>query len=148
MSQMKRSKLAVIDAAERLRAGESLESVAADAGITPHTLVDRLSHAGFTSTGGNRAAQQRSELKTYLASSLLRWYEPWMDEAECARVDPDLWFPDHGGSTREAKQICRGCEVVDECLAYAIENRERYGVYGGKSERERRQIAKEREVAA
>lgn len=65
---------------------------------------------------------------------------PWMVDALCLYVDPDLWFPDKGGSTREAKQVCRGCPVIAECLAYALERDERHGVWGGLSERERRRL--------
>lgn len=142
MSQMKRSKLAVTEAAERLRAGESLEAVAADAEITRHTLMDRLSKAGFSFTGERVSVEQRHELRTYLSSALLRWYEPWMSEAACSRVDPDLWFPDQGGSVKDVKEICRSCPVVAECRAMALRNGERYGIWGATSEAERRKLLK------
>ncbi|MDU5308733.1 MAG: WhiB family transcriptional regulator, partial [Varibaculum cambriense] len=45
-----------------------------------------------------------------------------------------------GGSTREAKAVCELCEVRDECLSYALENDERFGIWGGLSERERRRL--------
>ena len=45
-----------------------------------------------------------------------------------------------GGSTREAKKICTGCEVKAECLEYALANDERFGIWGGLSERERRRL--------
>ena len=45
-----------------------------------------------------------------------------------------------GGSTREAKKICVGCEVRAECLSYALANDERFGIWGGLSERERRRL--------
>jgi WhiB family redox-sensing transcriptional regulator len=64
----------------------------------------------------------------------------WMAEGLCAQVDPELFYPDKGGSTREAKQVCAGCPVLAECLAYALVNGERFGVWGGTSERERRRI--------
>jgi WhiB family transcriptional regulator, redox-sensing transcriptional regulator len=64
--------------------------------------------------------------------------EPWVDKARCAQTDPEAFFPDEGGSTREAKRICRMCDVTDECLAYALERDERFGIWGGHSERERR----------
>ncbi len=35
----------------------------------------------------------------------------WQDLANCLGVDPDLFFPERGASTREAKEVCRGCEV-------------------------------------
>lgn len=142
MSQMKRSRITVVAAAERLRAGEPLASVAKDAGITPHTLMDRLGKAGFSTTGHNRSSVQRSELKTYLASALLRWHEPWMAYAACAYVDPEAWFPERGASPRDAKAICATCPVVAECREFALRNKERWGVWGQTTERERRRILK------
>ena len=62
----------------------------------------------------------------------------WWDEANCLGVDPDLFFPERGASTREAKAVCRGCVVSDECLEYALQNSEKFGIWGGMSERERR----------
>jgi WhiB family redox-sensing transcriptional regulator len=68
--------------------------------------------------------------------------------ALCAQVDPDLWFPDKGGSTRVPKQICAGCPIKAECLAWAIATDERYGVWGGLSEKERRALKRRQQVAA
>jgi WhiB family redox-sensing transcriptional regulator len=65
---------------------------------------------------------------------------PWMADAVCASTDPDAFFPEKGGSTREAKQICAGCPVQVECLDYALANEERFGIWGGVSERDRRRI--------
>jgi WhiB family redox-sensing transcriptional regulator len=67
----------------------------------------------------------------------------WQDRALCAEVDPDRWFPEKGGSTREAKKVCRACEVRAECLEYALEHDERFGIWGGLSERERRRLKRE-----
>ncbi|GGC66277.1 hypothetical protein GCM10011410_18560 [Hoyosella rhizosphaerae] len=66
--------------------------------------------------------------------------EEWQDRALCAQTDPEAFFPEKGGSTREAKRICLGCEVRDECLEYALANDERFGIWGGLSERERRRL--------
>ena len=69
------------------------------------------------------------------------WAEPdWRDRAVCAQTDPEAFFPEKGGSTREAKRICSGCEVRAECLEYALAADERFGVWGGLSERERRRL--------
>ncbi len=65
---------------------------------------------------------------------------PWGDDAKCLQADPDTFFPEKGGSTREAKRICMQCQVRDECLDYALENDERFGIWGGLSERERRRL--------
>lgn len=65
---------------------------------------------------------------------------PWADEARCLQAEPDTFFPEKGGSTREAKRICGDCPVKAECLDYALENDERFGIWGGLSERERRRL--------
>ena len=66
----------------------------------------------------------------------------WHDRALCAQTDPEAFFPEKGGSTREAKKICTGCDVRAECLTYALSNDERFGIWGGLSERERRKLKK------
>jgi WhiB family redox-sensing transcriptional regulator len=67
----------------------------------------------------------------------------WQDRALCAQTDPEAFFPEKGGSTREAKRVCRTCEVRAECLDYALEHDERFGIWGGLSERERRRLKRE-----
>ncbi|SSC24667.1 Transcription factor WhiB [Klenkia terrae] len=64
----------------------------------------------------------------------------WQERALCAETDPEAFFPEKGGSTREAKKICTGCDVKMECLEYALGNDERFGIWGGLSERERRRL--------
>ena len=67
----------------------------------------------------------------------------WQERALCAQTDPEAFFPEKGGSTREAKRVCLSCEVRVECLEYALENDERFGIWGGLSERERRRLKKQ-----
>jgi WhiB family redox-sensing transcriptional regulator len=64
----------------------------------------------------------------------------WQENALCAQTDPEAFFPEKGGSTREAKKVCLSCEVRQECLEYALTNDERFGIWGGLSERERRKL--------
>lgn len=64
----------------------------------------------------------------------------WQERALCAQTDPEAFFPEKGGSTREAKKVCASCEVRAQCLEYALENDERFGIWGGLSERERRKL--------
>jgi WhiB family transcriptional regulator, redox-sensing transcriptional regulator len=66
--------------------------------------------------------------------------DQWQERALCAQTDPEAFFPEKGGSTREAKRICMGCEVRDACLEYALAHDERFGIWGGLSERERRRL--------
>jgi WhiB family redox-sensing transcriptional regulator len=64
----------------------------------------------------------------------------WQADALCSQTDPEAFFPEKGGSTRDAKKICTQCEVKAECLEYALANDERFGIWGGLSERERRRL--------
>jgi WhiB family transcriptional regulator, redox-sensing transcriptional regulator len=66
--------------------------------------------------------------------------ETWRLDALCAETDPEAFFPEKGGSTRDAKRVCGGCAVRAECLEFALTNDERFGIWGGLSERERRRL--------
>ncbi|ALX66828.1 WhiB family transcriptional regulator [Microbacterium sp. XT11] len=73
---------------------------------------------------------------------------PWMRDALCAQSDPDLWFPPKGGEGgAEAKRICQSCDVIGQCLAYALEHNETVGIWGGKSPKERQRIRREGRAA-
>lgn len=73
--------------------------------------------------------------------------EGWQLFANCLGVDPDLFFPERGASTKEAKGVCRACVVREDCLEYALENSEKFGIWGGLSERERRRLRRARALA-
>lgn len=91
-------------------------------------------HAGRESAGGEEHPGGLWDLLGLAADT-----EPkWQNRASCAQTDPEAFFPEKGGSTREAKRICLGCEVRAECLEYALERDERFGIWGGLSVRERR----------
>ena len=68
----------------------------------------------------------------------------WQSDSLCAQTDPEAFFPEKGGSTRDAKKICTTCEVKAQCLEYALQNDERFGIWGGLSERERRRLRRAR----
>lgn len=72
----------------------------------------------------------------------------WQAQANCLGVDPDLFFPERGASTKQAKAVCHGCTVRNACLEYALANAEKFGIWGGLSERERRRIRAQRVKAA
>jgi WhiB family transcriptional regulator, redox-sensing transcriptional regulator len=88
-----------------------------------------------------RAFSQSVELLLGQAAQLA-----WQRQANCMGVDPDLFFPERGASTREAKEVCRGCVVREDCLEFALTNSEKFGIWGGLSERERRRIRRRRAV--
>jgi WhiB family redox-sensing transcriptional regulator len=64
----------------------------------------------------------------------------WQQEALCAQTGADFFFPEPGSSVREAKRICGMCPIRAACLAYALDNDERFGVWGGLSEKERLEL--------
>jgi WhiB family transcriptional regulator, redox-sensing transcriptional regulator len=68
---------------------------------------------------------------------------PWQEQALCAQTDPEAFFPEKGGSTREAKRVCSRCDVRGDCLTFALGHDERFGIWGGLSERERRRLKRE-----
>lgn len=78
-----------------------------------------------------------------MAQPVLLKEEPgnWQDMALCSEIgDLDLFYPEKGNPTQRAKSICARCEVKDECLTWAIETREYWGVWGGLGEQERRKL--------
>jgi WhiB family transcriptional regulator, redox-sensing transcriptional regulator len=72
----------------------------------------------------------------------------FMDLGSCRGMDPDVFFPDRGESLSPAKAVCAECIVRDECLEFALDQGERFGVWGGTSERERRKLRRARREAA
>jgi len=72
---------------------------------------------------------------------------PWQRYGRCRGIDPDLFYPERGESTKEAKAVCRQCAVREDCLEYALANSERFGIWGMASERERRKMRRERALA-
>ena len=81
-----------------------------------------------------------------IVEDLIGGMPSWTEEANCKGADADLFFPERGASTRKAKAICRACTVQDECLEYAVQNSEKFGIWGGLSERERRRVKRQREA--
>jgi WhiB family redox-sensing transcriptional regulator len=85
----------------------------------------------------------------HLKEALSTGYDlAWQDGANCKGANADLFFPERGASTRTAKGICRECSVRADCLEFAITTGEKFGIWGGMSERERRRVRKERQIAA
>lgn len=66
----------------------------------------------------------------------------WMSKRACVDVPPEVFFPEVGENASAAKAICASCPVAAECLTYAIENREDYGVWGGLAPWERKRFRK------
>ena len=87
-----------------------------------------------------RVTRQPVAVNTDVVGDAVSGELTWQERALCAQTDPEAFFPEKGGSTREAKRVCSGCEVRAECLEYALGHDERFGIWGGLSERERRRL--------
>ncbi|MFC8089349.1 WhiB family transcriptional regulator [Streptomyces sp. NPDC057301] len=71
--------------------------------------------------------------------------DDWRDQAGCRHEDPDLFFPIGTSGptllqTEQAKAVCRRCSVREECLRWALDTEQFIGIWGGKSEDERRAL--------
>lgn len=126
--------------AARLREGEALDAIGAEYDRSADTLRGRLAAAGFSSRTGKPLTPPPAPARTVTVRPVVV-EEPWRKDAVCAQTDPESFFPEKGGSTREAKSVCASCTASAECLDYAIDNHERFGIWGGLSERERRKVA-------
>jgi WhiB family transcriptional regulator, redox-sensing transcriptional regulator len=71
----------------------------------------------------------------------------WRQRAACRGLSSDIFYPISENETDIAKSICATCPVAGACLEFALGNREREGVWGGTSERERRRIVRQRRKA-
>lgn len=72
----------------------------------------------------------------------------WRQRAACRGVEPEIFYPVSEEDADEAKAVCAQCEVRLACLEFALVNRERDGVWGGATERERRRIIRQRRRSA
>jgi WhiB family redox-sensing transcriptional regulator len=72
----------------------------------------------------------------------------WMTRVSCRGCDPSMFFPERGERLDAAKAVCAGCVVRQQCLDYALSYGEKFGVWGGESERTRRRTRRDRNAAA
>ena len=74
----------------------------------------------------------------------------WRKRSACRGIDPDVFYPvsEAEEDAAEAKAVCAQCPVRESCLEHALANREREGVWGGTTERERRRILRQRRKSA
>ena len=68
----------------------------------------------------------------------------WRQRGACRGLDPAVFYPETDEEAEEAKDVCHGCHVRVACLEYALQHREKQGVWGGCTERERRRIVRQR----
>ena len=139
-------------AAEKLNHGSSLEDqatafLAAAEVADSESSVTALTEAPSRRTESDAGTTQDSQsvwlgLPTLIPAEQVEGELAWQVDALCAQTDPEAFFPEKGGSTRDAKKVCGACHVKQECLDYALGNDERFGIWGGLSERERRKLKK------
>lgn len=72
----------------------------------------------------------------------------WREHAACRGIDPDVFYPVSDEEAEPARAVCEQCPVRQACLEYALTSREREGVWGGATERERRRIIRQRRRTA
>ncbi len=105
------------------RTGVLTGGLASRAGCLPERAVSRPA----------APAVQQGELDMPAIESDVSWRE----DALCAQTDPEAFFPEKGASSSDAKRVCAGCDVREQCLAFALRHDERFGIWGGLSTRER-----------
>jgi WhiB family redox-sensing transcriptional regulator len=120
--------------------GHSVSGTVAERRTDEVRHVDRKPHVQGNEQG--RGGRTVTELIAIVDGEAIEEEPNWQERALCAQTDPEAFFPEKGGSTREAKKVCLGCDVRGECLEYALQNDERFGIWGGLSERERRKLKK------
>lgn len=87
-------------------------------------------------------------LTTTSLQALVGLVPEWMSEGICAQIDAEEWFPEKGGSSRAAQAVCATCPVRTQCLQYAVDNSERFGIWGGLTEGQRRKLRRTNGAAA
>ena len=109
---------------------------------------ETLKYFGFTSDSRDRSLIN-SVAQFALENKGISPYEQalekdleWTEKALCAETNPEVFFPSMGGSIAEAKKVCKRCIVQAECLTYALDHSERFGIWGGLSDRERAKLAR------
>jgi WhiB family redox-sensing transcriptional regulator len=142
-SKVKRTSTA--DMAAWIRGGVTLHDTAKAFGVSDSTVRQRLITNGWSSATGEPVSlipepEPEPDPETVSHPAFAFVDQPWADQALCAQTDPEVFFPEKGGETRTAKAVCAGCLVAAECLDYALTTNERFGVWGGLSERERRKL--------
>jgi WhiB family redox-sensing transcriptional regulator len=72
----------------------------------------------------------------------------WRQHAACRGLDPEIFYPATDEEADVAKAICNVCAIRQACLEHALGSRERDGIWGGATEKERRRIIRQRRRSA
>lgn len=114
-----------------------------DLAMVVDLIDERFPPVAATSLGGNVITFRVPDTRPYIppdAAEDERDGVHWQADALCAQTDPEMFFPEKGGTPRYAKKVCDNCDVRKQCLQYALGNDERFGIWGGMSERQRRKL--------
>lgn len=141
---MSRSRLTDEDRAQllsRYMSGEPVPQLALAFGVGKATIYANLERARDPRPVEPAPQQVRPPTATFEFTP-----QPWAGSSLCTSVDPEIFYPEKRSSAQaqRAKKICSRCEVRTACLEYALATGERYGIWGGTSERERRRLRGER----
>jgi WhiB family redox-sensing transcriptional regulator len=96
-------------------------------------------------TGGSGISNDRDDAAAEYQGG--RMGTDWMSQGKCRELSPSFFFPSDGIGVQEAQRVCAECPVAEACLQYALDERVDHGVWGGKSERERRRILRRRRLS-
>mgnify|MGYP001250654885 FL=1 len=75
-----------------------------------------------------------------LGGKWIAWDKDWSNRAMCKNLETEVFFPSRGEAVTPIKIICKSCPVVKPCLEYAMKSGEKFGIWGGTSERDRRKM--------
>lgn len=133
-----------------IREGLPYREIANAFDIDPSTVSYYAVRAGLARQGHAKPSvhDPSTRVPDDMPAGFLFDTQPWADRALCNQTDPDSFYPDKGESTREAKTVCASCTVAAECLTYALDHHEQFGIWGGLSARERRHINKKHRETA
>lgn len=122
--------------AAEVRAGDTMTEIAARYDCSASTIQRAIAHAGYDGRTGEPRTATTEPTFTFPDFDT----RPWMEQARCAQANPETFFPEKGGSARDAKAVCMRCPVRAECLDDALTRREPYGIFGGLTPRERAKL--------
>lgn len=96
----------------------------------------------------DRPAATEWEASDVFASLLAELHPAWQQHAACRGMGHEVWFARAGEGHGHLRAICAGCPVQQTCLDWALDHNITWGFWGGKSDRERRRIRRQRREAA
>lgn len=122
--------------AEMIRDGLTVDEVADLFDAAPGTVQAALNNGGYRNDGTAHTQSSDEQPEVYALFRPL----PWADRAVCAQTDPELFYPEKGGDAHTGRALCQSCPVAAECLDYALDNNEQFGIWGGLTAHDRREL--------